>query len=63
LTAFPADQVDEDVVTGKKLLFIQGCFAYRTFGKVRHTAFCFFYREGQTKPENLNTCLGGHYAD
>jgi hypothetical protein len=59
----PEDMIDEDIITGKKFILIQGCFVYRTFDKVRHTAFCFFYKWGQTKPESLNTCLGGNYAD
>jgi hypothetical protein len=60
---FPEDMIDEDVIIGKKFLIIQGCFVYRTFDKVRHSAFCFYYRSGINKPESLNVCLGGNYTD
>jgi hypothetical protein len=62
-TIYPAEIIDEHIVNGKKWLVIQGCFVYRTFDKVRHSGFCFFYKGDMTKPEHLNVCLGGNYAD
>lgn len=55
--------VDDAVIKGEKLIFVQGCFAYKTFDILRHTYFCYFYKQGQTKPQNLNICSTGHYAD
>jgi hypothetical protein len=60
---FPSEMIDEDVVNGKKWLVIEGCLVYRTFEKVRHSTFCYFYRGGMTKPEHLNACPSGNYAD
>jgi len=58
----PEKMIDEDVVTGKKALFIHGCFVYRTFDEVRHSAFCFFYKKGETTIEHLGFCPRGNYA-
>ena len=55
--------IDEDLVIGKKWLIIHGCFVYRTFDKVRHSAFCYFYKGGEIKPEHLGICVGGNYTD
>ncbi len=57
------DIIDEDIVTGKKWLMIEGCFAYKTFGKTRHSAFCYFYKAGETQPDHLGVCFYGNYAD
>jgi len=38
---------------------VQGCVVYDTFEKTRHSAFCYFYKAGATKPEHLNLCTGG----
>lgn len=57
------DFVDEDFTKGEKLLIVQGCFVYRTFDLPRHSYFCYFYRQGYTKPQNLNICTSGHEAD
>jgi hypothetical protein len=63
LTIKPKDMPDQAVIDGNKIVFVQGCFVYQTFNIVRHTYFCFFYKGKSTKPENLNICLAGHYAD
>jgi hypothetical protein len=55
--------VDADVVSGKKSIVIQGCFIYFTEQAVRHSFFCYFYKQGFTKFQNLNICQSGHYAD
>ena len=55
--------IDEDVVSGKKLLIVQGCLAYQTGGIIRHSAFCFFYRAEQTDIAHLNICASGNIAD
>lgn len=57
------DFVDEAITKGDKLILFQGCFLYRSFDVPRHSYFCYFYKQGQTKFQNLNICPGGHYAD
>ncbi|HEY3917493.1 MAG TPA: hypothetical protein VGL83_06855 [Stellaceae bacterium] len=55
--------VDEAVKNGEKEIIVQGCFLYRTFGAPHHSYFCFFWKHGQTKIQNLNVCISGHDAD
>src|SRR5205814_10731132 len=62
-TTIAAENIDDDVVSGKKLLIVRGCFVYRTFEQVRLSAFCYFYRGDMTKAAHLNICTGGNYAD
>ena len=39
--------VNDDVLKGRHYIYTQGCVAYRSFGRVHHTSFCFLY---QIKP-------------
>jgi hypothetical protein len=55
--------VDEDLTKGDKLLIVEGCFGYRTYDAQRHSAFCYFYKQGTTKPQTLNICISGNDAD
>ncbi len=55
--------VDDGLVGGGKLLFVQGCFLYKTFDIPKHSYFCYFYKQGVTKIQNLNICTSGHHAD
>jgi hypothetical protein len=57
------DFVDDATIKGEKIIFFQGCFLYRSFDLPRHSYFCYFYKQGMTKIQNLNICPGGHYAD
>jgi uncharacterized protein YecT (DUF1311 family) len=59
----PDSLIDEGVVTGKKSLIIQGCFAYQAGNVTRHSAFCFFYSSERTDIAHLNVCISGNYAD
>jgi hypothetical protein len=59
----PDDLTDDAVIKGDKLIYLQGCFLYRSFGLPRHSYFCYFYKQGFTKIGNLNICNSGHYAD
>lgn len=63
LTAKIPTALEQAVIDGDKTLIVQGCFLYRSFKIVRHTYFCFFYRGNSTKPDSLNICTAGHYAD
>lgn len=60
---YKGNLVDQAMVDSKKLLIIQGCFAYRTFEKVHHSAFCYFWRSDTSKAPNLNICANGNNAD
>lgn len=55
--------VDDAIVKGKKVIILQGCFLYRTFNLPRHSYFCYFYKQGFTKIQNLNICQSGHDAN
>lgn len=57
------DFVDEAITKGDKIVFFRGCFLYQSFDAPRHSYFCYFYKQGQTKIQNLNICTTGHYAD
>jgi hypothetical protein len=57
------DFVDEPATKGDKVIIVQGCFLYRSFDNPRHSYFCYFYKQGQSKIQNLNICPTGHYAD
>jgi hypothetical protein len=57
------DLVDEAVVKGDKLVVVQGCFWYETIDLPKHAYFCYFYKQGFTKIQNLNICVSGQEAD
>jgi hypothetical protein len=47
------DFVDEPLTKGEKFLLLQGCFLYQTFDAPRHSYFCYFYKQGFTRIQNL----------
>ncbi len=55
--------IDQDVIDSKKMLIVQGCFAYQTDNITHHSAFCFFYKADQSDIAHLNICRSGNYAD
>jgi len=55
--------VDDDLIKGVRSVVVIGCFTYSTFGEVRHSAFCFFFRAPDVKPEHFAYCGQGNYAD
>ncbi|HEV2162453.1 MAG TPA: hypothetical protein VGR52_09520 [Stellaceae bacterium] len=57
------DSVDADVVSGSKIVYLQGCFAYLTFEKPHHTAFCYFFQSGTSNVQHLSICPIGNYSD
>jgi hypothetical protein len=59
----PIQSVTQEMIDGEKTLVVQGCFFYKSFNVVRHSYFCYFYRAKVSKPENINICTAGHYAD
>lgn len=42
-----------DIIAGRQILFIMGCFAYESAGKPRHSGFC-FYLYPEIGPETGN---------
>jgi hypothetical protein len=61
----PIDEklIDADVVSGNKVLIINGCLTYQSGNIVRHSAFCYFYKSDVTDIAHLNICAAGNYAD
>jgi hypothetical protein len=55
--------VDAAVIAGDKVVVLQGCFVYLTGQIMRHSFFCFFYKNNFSKISNLNICPSGHSAD
>lgn len=55
--------VDEALVSGTKMLVVEGCFTYWTISEAKHAYFCYFYKKGTTNINNLNICARGHFAD
>jgi hypothetical protein len=63
LTVTPSQPVNQEMIDGERTLIVQGCFLYKSFNVIRHSYFCYFYRAKVSKPENINICTAGHYAD
>ncbi len=55
--------IDWEFLYGVKILVMPGCYAYKSGGVTRHSAFCFFYQHGFSNPNNWPLCQAGNYAD
>ena len=44
--------IDQDVIDGKKVYYVQGCIAYKTFDTIASSAFCFYFRYDRSNTEN-----------
>ena len=55
--------IDDDVMSGKRIILLSGCFAYQTGGAVHHSAYCYFYQNGRVDSGHLAICQSGNYAD
>jgi hypothetical protein len=55
--------VTDDIIAGKEIVKIQGCFAYKSIGQFHHTAFCYYYRGTVNILPILNICMVGNDAD
>lgn len=60
---FDGSEIDQDVIDGQKVIVVQGCIAYESFGATRHSAFCYFFDNKSSVLEHLNICAGGSSAD
>jgi hypothetical protein len=60
---FPREKVDEGLVNGAKIFLLRSCVVYDSLNKVRHSAFCYYYRKGETGGVDLPLCDEGNDAD
>ena len=61
--SFDGSKIDQAVIDGQKVIVVQGCLAYESFGATRHSAFCYFFDNKSSALEHLNICSGGSSAD
>jgi hypothetical protein len=66
--AVVAEKVDQPLASGTKVLYIQGCFIYSTFGKRHRSSYCFYQEPVPDQPSEkwpLKNCPGEGqaYAD
>lgn len=63
-TSIAGPQIAQAVIDGKDLVWVYGCFVYRTLGEVHRSSFCFYFANSPTASiGNLSFCLNGQYAD
>jgi cell division protein FtsB len=62
-TKIQEELVDNDIISGDKVIVMQGCFIYVTEQAIRHSFFCYFYKNKVTRISALNICPAGHHAD
>jgi len=56
-------KVDQDVVSGHKVVALIGCMVYRSYDVVRHTSYCGFDLVGKNVSTNLGYCVAGNDAN
>jgi len=61
--SLPASFATDQAASGSQTLFVTGCFTYKSFAILRHSAFCYYYDAALSKPERLNICAAGEAAD
>lgn len=54
---------DKQILDGTKIMSFSGCFTYKTFDKIFHTSFCYYYLANSPTAKTLKTCTVGHAAD
>jgi hypothetical protein len=57
--------ITADIITGKQILYIEGCFAYRTVGVEHKSQYCFMLvpKPGDLKDWKFADCIRGNSAD
>ncbi|MGD0027296.1 MAG: hypothetical protein ABSC37_22220 [Xanthobacteraceae bacterium] len=55
--------VTDDMISGKSIFKLQGCFTYKSIREFHHSAFCYFYKANVTTLPNLSICNFGNDAD
>lgn len=56
-------KIDADVISGEKIIFLSGCFSYKTTESIHRSWFCYFFKAGKTDLNNWNICATGNGAD
>jgi len=52
-----------NLISGKEVLFLHGCFVYETVHRIHHTFYCYSYQAGVSKELAMDVCRIGHDAD
>jgi hypothetical protein len=55
--------IDDDVVSGNKIIILSGCFVCKTSQSIHRSWFCYFYKANKTEIANWNICKTGNNAD
>jgi hypothetical protein len=55
--------VDQEIINGEKMIIVDGCFIYKSFDVVRHSYFCYYFKNKKTKRDGLSYCENGAGAD
>lgn len=55
--------VTDDIISGKSIVAVKGCFTYKSLKEFHHSAFCFYYLANMTVLPNLSICNVGNDAD
>jgi hypothetical protein len=55
--------IDDDVISGVKTIFFDGCFVYKTTETIHRSWFCYSYKAGKTDIGSWNICPTGNGAD
>jgi len=53
----------DEVISGKAVVAVSGCFVYETAGYIRHTAFCYNYQANRVSASAWVYCPAGNDAD
>ncbi len=61
--ALLGEEVDQVVVDGDKIVFLSGCFVYKSVGEIHRSSFCYYFKAQKTQPANWNICAVGNDAD
>jgi len=56
--SFKKAALDQALLMGERAAYVFGCFTYVTRDAIKHSSFCFFFKEGLTQPNALNICEG-----
>ena len=62
-TRFDSSLITDKVISGEKILMVNGCLIYTSFEQTRHSSFCYYFVNGQSRPGEWNLCTSGNEAD
>ena len=57
--------ITSDIMSGKEILYIEGCFAYKTFEREHKSQYCFMLVPKGSDPKQWKfaDCIRGNSAD